>query len=629
MAVQDLLKRYQGGRRPPLDELINGELLKIFQRGVVGEKVRPLGILLPDLDRPAGSREQWSAGRWMDLMEDWETHCVRLRCWKDKEGYPVFDVRCKECDITHACMADQQRKPVIYLCDGGMVDYALPVVIDGQTVAVLLTGQQRPCGGNKWSKTFVAGFAAENGVAGSVDAWEESVTRNTGMMDEMRTLGGDTPPDLVTLAEHACVVSPEAVQETLREMESATRHLASLAEQTTRYEFDTIRGFFTSQVAKLLSVPDEDFGPKFSEFLGDLAQFYGFDYGFLYMLKRESDEYMHLFTKIDGKFLEGKPPLIPSSPFFDHSDSSNCRPVRYKPADAKQKIFKSKYLFDSPCYVVPMVVNGPLGIVVFGCTGRKKTNSLSDATASLLQRQFEDVCIILENRRQMQMRDMYVTDIAHEVRSPLAAVLATAENLERGAVDQMQYRAFRIIVRLQRLQMAIERFMMLDKLLTSAEPLKSIFLSIYEKAVHCAGLYTEIAEEQGVKLTVNKDALYGLPRVLANEEAFNHALGNLIQNAIKYGDPGTEVVIEGRVVGNHVKVDVEDIGIPLLSEAIPLLGQRHFRTKQAIQRDPTGTGIGLTLVTRFLKIVGGELKIESQEVQHGRHHVIFSMYLPR
>ena len=189
-----------------------------------------------------------------------------------------------------------------------------------------------------------------------------------------------------------------------------------------------------------------------------------------------------------------------------------------------------------------------------------------------------------------------------------------------------------MLTRLRRLQIAVERFMFLETLLSDRESLKSTLVRVYDIAMECAREYSDFAEESRKHVSVYSDALSALPRLRTDRDAFKHALANLVENALKYGDPETEVVIEGRLVGPYVKVDVRDVGIPVPRDAFPLLGQRHFRTREAIQRVPTGTGIGLTVVTRFLKLVEGRLEVRSEPISPRnptRHNVIFSMYVPK
>ena len=631
MDIDSLLTFYKGGRRPPLDELVNGELLKIFQRGVVKERVSSFGLLLPAGSRPDGGKERWLEGEFINADVRWQPHCAELRHWQDPVCRPAFDERCNACDREHAYEAEKRREPIIYLCHGGMVDYALPIVVDGQTVAVLFAGQQRPAEGNIWSDDVVAGCATASTVAGQTDARAESERRNRTIMEQMMALTTDREvADLVGLAMASPEVTPEEVPGILQTMQEASAQLSQLAERTIGYQLNVIKAYFTSQAARLLPVTDATFWSGISKVLSGFAEFCESDYVFLSMLKRPTDDFMTVATSVPGSIPAVRMLRIRKAHFFPLKDRQPCEPTLLKPAEAKRQLFDNAYLFDSPCYVLALEVHGPLGVVVIGNCKRKGFRRLGSMELQFIQEQFGEISIILESRRQLQARDELLTDLSHEVKSPLAAVLAVAENLAASRIEyvNVQSTASRMLARLRRLQMSVDRFRMLEKLLSNPDSLARGKVSVYEVAKECEREYGELARERDMNLQVARE-LANLPSLLTDREAFKHALGNLIDNAIKYGNGGTDVLIEGRVAGTETKIDVRDIGIPLEAEDRKFLGLRGFRTNAARKRDPSGTGIGFTIIDRFLKLMGGRFEVQSLPYGSSSFHVVISLFLPR
>jgi signal transduction histidine kinase len=630
--VTKLLSMYKAGRHPALDELVNGDLLTIFQRGAMKKTVSSFGLLLP----VPGSREEdddrWLYGEFINTGFHWSRHCAALRTWEDKHRDRIYDDACKGFDRTKAIEAARLREPIVYLCHGGMVDCALPIVVDGLTVAVLFAGQDSPAGGLIWSREFVEDFATCGSVAGSCDAREESMRRNKQIMAQMEVDNPEVPlPSLDKYAAQARQVTPAEIPTVLQDMKETSRHLSLLAEQTIGYQLSIIRSYFTCEVARLLPETDDKFWGGLSDLLNSLADFYERDYALFYMLKRSTDDFMVACTRVKERFLVGEPPKISRQNFFPLRSKEPCLPIMLKPAEAKKDLlFDSEVLFDSPCYVIPLQTNGPLGIVVMGNFKRKRTHELSERELVLIKEQFQDISIVLENRRQLLARDMYVTDLAHEVKSPLAAVLAVAENLASSRIEtgQIATKANEMLARLRRLQLNVDRFGMLEKLLSNPDSLKPKGVPIYDVAKECETDYREFAEERGIGIVVSKE-LAELPLIYSNRDALKHALGNLIHNAVKYGDGGTNVIVEGRSVGSDVKVDVRDIGIPIQPADRALLGQRNFRSNEARKRDPSGTGIGFTIVDRFLKLTGGRFEVDSFKYHSGSYHVIISMFLPK
>lgn len=628
--IERLLGLYKAGHRPPLDELVNGELLKIFQRGIVKERLSSFGILLPAQDKPEQNKERWLGGNFINRAYSWKEHCVELRKWKDKNDCAIYNGECDVCDREHGFTAAVMKKPLIYLCRAGMVDYAIPILVDDQTVGVLFAGQECPAEGRIWSEDFVKDGTSQDKIGGSTDAWAETQARNQKIMSEMQAQRPNTTvPDLIQLAKRAPLVSPAEVGNIVKEMEETSVELSQLAEKTINYQLNIIKAYFTSRVTRSLPDPDYRFWAGFSNFLSEFAQFYEDDYAFFYMLKRLSDESMQPCTKVPGEFASGKAPIIKRGPFFPLKHIEACDPILLRPSDAKKQLFDSNYLFDSPCYVIPLEVNGPLGIVVMGNFRRKGTLTLIESGRNFIKEQFQQISIILENRRQLIARDMYVTDLAHEVKSPLQSVLSAAENIAAGRIglDQMPLKAGEMLSYLRRLQMNVDRFRMLDKLLSNPDTLEGKEVRIWEVAKDCEKDYSDLARCKKMRIEI-RQSLAPL-KVRTDRDAFKHALGNLIHNALKYGDWGTDVIVEGRMAEAEIKIDVRDVGIPVLLEDQKFLGQRGFRSNEARKIDPSGTGIGFTMIDRFLQITGGRFKVESIPHPSGSHHVIISMFLPR
>jgi len=563
----------------------------------------------------------------------WTEHARVLRQWRGNNGEQVFDLACDREERRRAREAETLGRPIIYLTYAGMADCAVPIHLERRTIAMVWTGQLCPAPGQLWSRAFVQDVATEENIRGSVNAHGESIARNRHLMARMREeQPGCDPPDLALLAERARQIHPDEVPTLLRTLREASEQLGLLAERTVGYERNMIKAHFTSKVAELLPTPDVEFWSGFSHFLHEFASFLGMDYGFLYMLQREAGTRMRRFAGAPPVVSDLLPDSIAVPTRFFKIDPGKSGPVLLTPTEAEEHLFPSASLFRCPCYVMPLRAAGPLGIVVFGWTAAEgRQAELRGSGLAFLRDQCLELGLLIENRRQLQSRDIYVTDIAHEIRSPVAAVLASAENLAAGRISDPEFvlrTSSRLLSRLRGLQMAIERFMLLEHLLDGRKPLVPRAVPIYDVAVECAREYADMARERDMEIVVDR-SLAQLPHARTDRDVFKHALANLVSNALKYGDPGTYVAIEGRLSGHEIKVDVRDVGIPIRKDSIPFLGQRHFRTIEACRRAPSGTGIGLTLVDRFLEMVNGRREVRSEALPNGRYHVIFSMYLPR
>jgi signal transduction histidine kinase len=102
-----------------------------------------------------------------------------------------------------------------------------------------------------------------------------------------------------------------------------------------------------------------------------------------------------------------------------------------------------------------------------------------------------------------------------------------------------------------------------------------------------------------------------LPPIAATTEDIEHLLSNLINNAVKYTDPGGRIDVsmweqDGDVVGA-----VQDTGIGIAADEIPRIFDEFYRTDAAKDRTQ-GTGLGLSIVKRVLDLYGGRIHVESE-----------------
>ena len=117
------------------------------------------------------------------------------------------------------------------------------------------------------------------------------------------------------------------------------------------------------------------------------------------------------------------------------------------------------------------------------------------------------------------------------------------------------------------------------------------------------------ARDRGMTLVI--DGADELP-VQGDREQLARVFQNLAHNAIKYGDPETEVRFTGEITGNRVRVTVRDQGQGIPREHLHRLTERFFRVDKARSRAAGGTGLGLAIVKHIVQRHRGELLIDSE-----------------
>jgi len=214
----------------------------------------------------------------------------------------------------------------------------------------------------------------------------------------------------------------------------------------------------------------------------------------------------------------------------------------------------------------------------------------------------------LENIR----RD-FVTNVSHELRTPITSIKGFLETLKEGAIDDPENRERFLDIILKhtnRLNMIIEDLLSLSKIEQEAER-KEIHLedakivNVLEAVVKTC---KNVAEEKNIALRVHCDEeLTG--RI--NPTLLEQAVLNLVDNAIKYSDPGGVVHLDARATDGEIAIRVVDQGCGISREHLDRIFERFYRVDKARSRQAGGTGLGLAIVKHIVNAHGGRIEVRS------------------
>jgi two-component system phosphate regulon sensor histidine kinase PhoR len=227
---------------------------------------------------------------------------------------------------------------------------------------------------------------------------------------------------------------------------------------------------------------------------------------------------------------------------------------------------------------------------------------------------------VSELRRLESIRQDFVANVSHEIRTPISAIKAAAETL----FDDMDYRPdeppdlgvlrnfLGIIARqAERLHAIVEDLLALarieqgkreDAIELIPEPLSPVIAAAVET---CQAK----ADEKDISIRV--DCEFGLMADM-NRTMLEQALINLIDNAVKYSPDMSKVEVVALKIRSEVKITVLDEGRGIESEHLPRLFERFYRTDRARSRQMGGTGLGLSIVKHIAEAHGGRVSVESR-----------------
>lgn len=215
---------------------------------------------------------------------------------------------------------------------------------------------------------------------------------------------------------------------------------------------------------------------------------------------------------------------------------------------------------------------------------------------------------ITERRRTDQVRRDFVSNISHELKTPVGAVGLLAETL-RDESDPETIRRFseRISLEVARLARTIDDLLELSTIEFGDD------LFIDETAIGAVvdaaiGRFRAAAESRDISLGAAGDGSIVVP---GDRRQLTSALGNLIDNAVKYSPDGGTVSVTMRLEGDAVAVIVADTGDGIPKRDLDRVFERFYRVDRARSRETGGTGLGLAIVRHVAHNHGGEVSVRS------------------
>ncbi len=205
-------------------------------------------------------------------------------------------------------------------------------------------------------------------------------------------------------------------------------------------------------------------------------------------------------------------------------------------------------------------------------------------------------------------------DISHDLRTPIASLLATTQVCLRRSRSSEEYRSAlescrQIGLQLNRL---VERLLALARLDAGADRLQTELVDVSELAEECVQVVRPLAEQRGLQVRLDKNG-----PILAETDAgkLREILTNLLDNAIEYNRPSGRVEVGVRRDNGEVEIEVRDTGIGIAPEAQEHLFERFFRADPSRQSDASHCGLGLAIVKGYVDLLGGRILVESKPDQ--------------
>jgi len=233
---------------------------------------------------------------------------------------------------------------------------------------------------------------------------------------------------------------------------------------------------------------------------------------------------------------------------------------------------------------------------------------------------------VTELRRVESVRRDFVANVSHELKTPIGAMGLLAETfLQRDDVEVGRRLAEQLVREADRLARIVDDLLDLSLVEAQEQPTR--------ETVRARVLVSEASERVRALALARSIPLRiaDIPEdlvVLCDPVQVVGAITNLLDNAVKYSDPGNPVEVSGEAVDGRLAVQIVDHGIGIPSRDLERIFERFYRVDKARSRATGGTGLGLSIVRHVAQLHGGEVTVTSTEGEGSTFRLVLPLAGP-
>jgi signal transduction histidine kinase len=208
----------------------------------------------------------------------------------------------------------------------------------------------------------------------------------------------------------------------------------------------------------------------------------------------------------------------------------------------------------------------------------------------------------------------FVSIVAHELRIPMTSIMGYSDLLKKGALGELneQQLNFVSVIRenVGRMSTLVTNLSDIYKVESGRLRLEPIALPMRGMVDRTLETFQKKLDKKGQSVAV--DIAEDLPKVFADPNRVEQILNNLIENASLYSPEGSQIEIMGKIEGDFIRTSIKDHGLGISLEDQTKLFTQFFRSEQMEVREEKGWGLGLRVVKNLVKLMGGEVGVESE-----------------
>jgi signal transduction histidine kinase/ligand-binding sensor protein len=540
---------------------------------------------------------------------------------------------CIKCDKRRAHEFAHSRGPIFYWCDWGLREIAVPILIHGVTVGVILCGQKRLEGDDDLEgQRIFKEFAVANG------------------------LDNDLQEALRTKRDLCKEVSPSQVKEMVDILWATSQFISQMLynklDEITGSEqaSDALKDLFAAfrELDSNHTTP-ESFWNNLDKPLDNLST--AFDCRCIAVVLETKEKYRVVASHGLGRTILEFPPeahLI-SSTVKDFTGPEHLD----LPGQPFPECFLTSYVLkEHPSVYMVLFDKARLGtdrvlhlLVYFDPTVTRQHHLFlhqKKQVLSLFLREIVNSFLHSEREEQLQKdledENALLQDVVHQINQPLHGILADCENLLRDnfplarkgkILKYLPQRAKQLSMLVRAVQYAG-----IEGLLHSAGQIPS-YINLSKFLIENAMVFQGYAEDKSVSIEVDTSVSDSLNDVFIDSDHLAMALTNVLFNAVKYAFPRTTVAIRSEVKKQRLNIMVTDYGIEIKPSEREIIFCRRKRTELAQKFSQSGLGIGLYVTRELMRSMDGDaVVVDSRPIggiykQFHEHCTIIALTLPQ
>ena len=252
-----------------------------------------------------------------------------------------------------------------------------------------------------------------------------------------------------------------------------------------------------------------------------------------------------------------------------------------------------------------------------------RTNMRGDDEIDQLGETFDEMATSLEKDLKHERR--LTSDVAHELRTPLMAMLATVEAMQDGVYPTDNEHLETVASETRRLARLVQQMLDLSRMENHTAPMNIEAVDMVELVRGVVNAQEPLFHERDLRLRFADETQGKMPFIKVDPDMITQCVINLMSNAMRYTPEGGWVIVRVGLDRKHLTISVSDTGIGIAKEDLSRIFGRFWRADASRAREAGGLGVGLAVTKQIVERHHGFISVES-ELEKG---TTFTIHLPR